>query len=544
MKPWKMSRRCLAPILILALVLAAQAVVGENLLLLKVSPASPRVVDAVAAAGGRVVQELNTCLLVRAKAADLPRLRGAGLACEAVGDPDSDASYFLMHSPLRAPVRGTGSGLVHLRLEEGVWLLVVRDPDFRSRLVQPFRLKALWLDVALPAAARQPAPSRERALRPLQDSDIAPLVAAVSSDRLRADIQSLQDFKTRFASTAECEAAGDFLLRRFQELAGVQAYADPFVFESHYASRNIVAVIPGQTDPGQVVLACAHYDSTSSNRYVAAPGADDNASGTAAILELTRILAGAKFDFTITLLCVSAEEWGLYGSAHYARQARAQGADIIAVVNLDMIAFPGTVKRELDVIGNYNSTWLADRFIAAAAPHVGIRLDKVINSSLTWSDHSSFWDQGYPALCGIEDSINPYYHRTNDTLDKLDLGFALDATRGALAAVADLAQPLSTPAPPSSLRAHSQVSFSLFLSRKTVYLDWHAAAGTIAGYHVYRATEPHGAYARLTGQPIAARAFTDFFLLPDQAYYYVVTAVDSEGRESNYSQEVRDDQDN
>ncbi len=116
--------------------------------------------------------------------------------------------------------------------------------------------------------------------------------------------------------------------------------------------------------------------------------------------------------------------------------------------------------------------------------------------------------------------------------------------QASLAAVADLAQPLSTPAAPSGLRARSQVSAALFASLKTVYLDWQPNPEPVSGYHVYRADLSHGPYLRLTAQPVAAASFTDVFLRPDQAYFYVLTAVDGQGRESNYSEEVRDDENN
>jgi Zn-dependent M28 family amino/carboxypeptidase len=372
---------------------------------------------------------------------------------------------------------------------------------------------------------------------------IPDLVAKVSVQQLRADILALQNFKTRYASTPQCEAAGDFILKHFQKL-GLSAVTDPFSFESDYESKNIVAVIPGKVAPQRMILACAHYDSTSTNPMVSAPGADDNASGTAAILELARILAKEKFNFSIVLLCVSAEEWGLYGSSHYARQASRDSAEIIAVVNLDMIAYPGDGQRVLDIIGNQQSEWLADRFIAIAQPYVGLRLAKVINPSLTWSDHSSFWDQGYAALCGIEDSDSPYYHRTSDTLNTLDLDFTAEVVKASLATVADLAQPLSMPAAPTGLQARSQISASLFSSRKTVYLNWQANQEQVTGYHVFRASQSRGPYLRLTGQPLVQNQFKDPLLLPDQAYFYVLTAVTEQGRESNYSEEVRDDENN
>ncbi|HEX7501835.1 MAG TPA: M28 family metallopeptidase, partial [Acidobacteriota bacterium] len=494
-----------------------------------------------------VVQELRSCLLASAPSPALQRLRAQGLSVTTVADPAAGESFFLLRSALPSPLRAGRDDTRIRLLEEGIWLLRTHDPGFRSRLAQPFRLKALDLSGIFPGpygtAAAALTDEELSGVHSRSGSEIPELVAQVSAAQLRSDILALQGFKTRFASTPQCDAAGAFILQRFRQI-GLAAASDPFTFESFYQGKNILAVIPGSVAPERMVLACAHYDSTSDNRLVFAPGADDNASGTAALLELARILAGEKFNFSIGLLCVSAEEWGLYGSAHYARQARQEGAAIIAVVNLDMIAYPGAEQRVLEVICNGQSEWLADRFIAAGQPFVGLRLAKVIDPYFVWSDHSSFWDQGYAALCGIEDSDNPYYHRTSDTVDTLDLGFAAEAVKASLATVADLAQPLSTPAAPTGLRARSQVSASLFSRRKSVYLDWNASPEALAGYHVYRAVKSHGPYQRLTTQPVARTSFADLLLPADQAYYYVLSAVDGQGRESNFSGEVRDDENN
>ncbi|MCX6554473.1 MAG: M20/M25/M40 family metallo-hydrolase [Candidatus Aminicenantes bacterium] len=525
---------------------AIPAETPERPLLLKIAPPAEEVIRVVVAAGGTVVQDLRSSLLVSVPAAAVSRLRDEGLTFTSVGSPAPGDSYFLVQSKLPSPLLAQPGNIHCLLLEEGVWLLWTDNPDFRGWLIQPFRLKALRLAGGFPgrSAAMPPrtdegaAESRARSVSVIQD-----LVAKVSLERLRTDILALQNFTTRYASTAPCEAAGDFILQRFGQL-GLAAAADPFVFEWHYASRNIVAVIPGKAAPEHMVLVCAHYDSTSNYPLVSAPGADDNASGTAAILEMARILAAEKFNLSIGLLCVSAEEWGLYGSAHYAQEARQQGAEIIAVVNLDMIAYPGSRQRVLDVIGNRQSEWLADRFIAVAQPYVGLRLAKVIDASLTWSDHSSFWDQGYAALCGIEDSDNPYYHSTSDTLETLDLAFATEAVQASLAAVAELAQPVTSLAAPTGLQAQSQISASLFASVKTVFLNWQANPDPVAGYHVFRAEKSGGPYLRLTAQPTTGTSFKDSLLASDRNYFYVLTAVDGQGRESNYSGEVRDDENN
>ncbi len=519
-------------------------------ILLKIAPAGLHELETIAAAGATVVQELRSCLLVSAPPQAVARLQAVGVSSLHVATPLAGESIFLLHSQLPSPLAALVGTIDCRLLEANVWLLRTTNPDFRDWLVQPFRLKALRFSEKASGPGVIPARKSRIAERvadfiPSRGSDLSDLVARVSLERLRADILALQNFQTRYTTTPQCWAAGDFILERFSQL-GLSAEADPFVFEGVHESRNIVSVIPGMRNPEKIVLACAHYDSTSRNPFVWAPGADDNASGTAAILELARILAEEKFDFSIVLLCVSAEEQGLYGSDHYARQARSDGDEIIAVVNLDMIAYPGSKQRELDVIANRQSEWLADRFIAVAQPHVALHLDKVVDASLTWSDHSSFWDQGFAALCGIEDSDNPNYHRDSDTLETLDLFFATEVVQASLAAVAEMAQleSNSAAAVPTGLKAQSQISWSLYHHIKTTYLSWQANLEPIAGYHVYRAEQSHGLYQRLTSQPITVTNFKDPFLDPDRTYFYVLTAVDDQGRQSNFSREVRDNENN
>jgi len=519
-------------------------------LLLKISPAGQHELLVVTEAGATVVQELRSCLLVSAPPQAVAQMQAADVATVLIAAPAQGEFFFLLHSKLPSPLSAQPGDITCQLLEESVWLLRTTNPDFRDWLVQPFRLKALRLSELFSGRARTTsgqfqAENGVAAHLSLRTAIIQDLVAKVSLERLRADILTLQNFQTRYTTTPQCTAAGDFILGRFHQL-GLAAENDPFYFEGSKEGKNIVTVIPGKLTPEKIVLACAHYDSTSNNPLVFAPGADDNASGTAAILELARILAAEEFSFSIVLLCVSGEEQGLYGSDHYARQARRDGAEIIAVVNLDMIAYPGRQQRVLDVIVNRQSEWLADRFIAVAQPYIELRLDKVVDASLTWSDHSSFWDEGYAALCGIEDSENPYYHRTTDTVETLDLDFATEAVQASLATVAELAQLKSNSAAsmPTGLRAQSQVSYSLYNRLKTVFLSWQANTEPIAGYHVYRAEQSHGLYQCLTTQPVSATTFRDPFLDPDKTYFYVLTAVDPQGRQSNYSREVRDDENN
>jgi Zn-dependent M28 family amino/carboxypeptidase len=106
------------------------------------------------------------------------------------------------------------------------------------------------------------------------------------------------------------------------------------------ASNNLIARLPGASRPEEVFIICAHYDSTSQNPYNWAPGADDNASGTAAVLTAARVLANFRFDRTIEFCLFTAEELGLLGSQEYAAECRDAGKKIVGVINLDMLIHP------------------------------------------------------------------------------------------------------------------------------------------------------------------------------------------------------------
>jgi len=300
-----------------------------------------------------------------------------------------------------------------------------------------------------------------------------------------------------------------------------------------------VATLPGRTSPDQIVVVGAHYDSTSNDATHLAPGADDNASGTAVVLELARVLGRYSFDFTIKFVAFSAEEWGLYGSKHFAQDARGAGQKIVAAVNLDMIAYADRLPEDLDLIVNAQSEWLANAFVSAAGAYAPLPTLKVVNASFTRSDHAPFWDQGYSAVCGIEDAnpSNPNYHKPVDTFSTLNMEFATSVTRASLATIAALAQPFAMPQPPSTVTAGTQVVASLFMRAKTAYVSWTPASGA-AAYNVYRGAISRGSYTRVNGTPITGTTFVDRLMPADAVYYYVVTSVDAKGNEGNYSAEA------
>ncbi|MDI6642364.1 MAG: T9SS type A sorting domain-containing protein, partial [Elusimicrobiota bacterium] len=123
---------------------------------------------------------------------------------------------------------------------------------------------------------------------------------------------------------------------------------------------------------------------------------------------------------------------------------------VIAVFNLDMIGYwKSGLPRNLDVITNTKSNWLSNFLYQIATRYSLMTLNITVDDGAWWGDHSSFWDNGFYALHLSEafnwysSDFNPYYHTTNDTVDKLDMNFAVDITKVAFALLSQLANPAS-----------------------------------------------------------------------------------------------------
>jgi Zn-dependent M28 family amino/carboxypeptidase len=207
--------------------------------------------------------------------------------------------------------------------------------------------------------------------------------------------------------------------------------------------RNIEATLPGTTRPQEVVILGAHYDSAED-----APGADDNASGVAGVLELARVFAGQRQSRTIRFIFFPNEEPPSFptanmGSRHYATAARARNDQISAMLSIESIGYYDVEKGSqrypfplnlaypdvgdfIGFVSNLKSRSLLHRAIRAFRAHAALPTQGAAAPSwvpgVWWSDHWSFWREGYLAIM-ITDTApyrNPFYHTTQDTADTLD----------------------------------------------------------------------------------------------------------------------------
>ena len=208
--------------------------------------------------------------------------------------------------------------------------------------------------------------------------------------------------------------------------------------------RNVYGVQLGSVYPNKQYIICAHYDDMPSGST--APGADDNASGTAAVIEAARIFTQYNSEYTIIYALWDEEERGLYGSAYYAQQAALAGDSILGVINMDMIAWDNDNDGvgEIHVRNFANSYSLKDKMLEVNSLYNIADSLNVQNPGTTASDQASFWNNGYGAILLIEEyyggDFNAYYHTTNDLLIHYNQPYYHKMSRLILGTVATLAE--------------------------------------------------------------------------------------------------------
>ncbi|MEV5692383.1 M28 family metallopeptidase [Micromonospora globbae] len=279
------------------------------------------------------------------------------------------------------------------------------------------------------------------------DRELRDLLRAVDQDRIEAIVRRLAAFGTRHTLSAQDDpergigAARDWIYDRMREYAAASGGRMTVELQSYVqqpASRipvptritNVVATLRGETSPNRTYVVTGHYDSRASDVMDAvsdAPGADDDASGVALVMELARLMATRRTAATIVFAAVAGEEQGLYGSAHLAQQLKAAGADVQGMFSDDIVGSstaddgtrdPRTVRLFAEgvptaetpaeantrrSVGGENdspSRQLA-RFVKDVAENgaTGMRVRVIYRRDryLRGSDHISFLEQGWPA---------------------------------------------------------------------------------------------------------------------------------------------------
>lgn len=246
--------------------------------------------------------------------------------------------------------------------------------------------------------------------------EIFDLMALVDTGEFMPTIRHLENYGTRYCQSPQAVEAQNWIKAKFEEYPQLEVELQDFPYGSG-SSDNVIAILPGKTTPNEYVVVGAHYDSFAWGG--SAPGADDNASGTAAVLELARILSPLEFDRSIVFCTFSAEEVGLVGSEYYASHAQTLGMDILGYFNFDMIGYRNANDPiHTDMIAPVSATELVNFYKDIAA--IYLPDFDVFDAQLSGgdSDHTSFNNNGYMGIFPFEDVPNysPYIHTSQDLI--------------------------------------------------------------------------------------------------------------------------------
>ncbi|MBN1827246.1 MAG: M20/M25/M40 family metallo-hydrolase [Candidatus Eisenbacteria bacterium] len=394
-------------------------------------------------AGVPVVRDLGGFLLVVAGPEEAARVKALGIPSVTLDSSTEGKTYFVAGLRDGALVE-TIERRVRVLYFDGGNAVIEASPDEAAAIAERGieLARVFFRPVRLPSEEKPAAAARSRAADPF----IQQMVDSVDIDVFDANVQRMQDFVTRYCTSDSGEAAMHWIKAEYESYGIDSVYIHDF--NASY-NGNVVATIPGKGDPSKIVLIGGHYDSINPSNNNNAPGANDNATGTACAMECARALAGYDFNYTLVFMAFGAEEIGLYGSDGYASMAAARGDDIIAAVAVDMIGYVASGDAmDLDIVDNASSEWIRDLVFQAATDYVpGFSVvDGYIPSGAS-SDHASFWDAGYDAVLFFEDSDNysPYIHSADDVvgLSYNSPALAENSVKLAVATIASIAEPFT-----------------------------------------------------------------------------------------------------
>jgi leucyl aminopeptidase len=277
------------------------------------------------------------------------------------------------------------------------------------------------------------------------DTLITEMLGKVSANSIYSTDYDLQNFTSRHIYTESCFNASIYIHDQFAKNPSLSVSYDSFKYGS-IDVRNVIAVLPGKSNPGSVQYVIgAHYDSTNSGGYDYAPGADDDASGVAVVIEAARILSQYSFERTIVFAAFTAEEEGVVGSSHYAKNASDHGVNIGGMLEFDMVGYDPDSKNIITVDNYDDSVDIYNNLTSLnSAYSIGFTIHETTGGGR--SDHEAFDNYGYPAALCIEDNdhLNPGYHSDADTIDHVNMNFEAKFARLGIAAIADMAGVISS----------------------------------------------------------------------------------------------------
>jgi hypothetical protein len=400
--------------------------------------------------------------------------------------------------------------------------------------------------VVAPLAAGSIAHATSSSVAPVRrqepDEALRALIRQIDADRMRATVERLTQFGTRHTLSSQTDpvrgigAATDWVIEQMQAIAATsngtmtvqrQSFVQPVSSRIPVPAQitNCIATLQGTASPERFYVVTGHLDSrvTDVLDFTSdAPGADDDGSGVAVVLELARLFAGRQFPGTVVFATVAGEEQGLYGSSFMAKQMKAAGADVQGMFSNDIVgasqawdgtapdphtlrlfvegiptaATPAQISLMQSVGGeNDGATHQLARFVVESAPFdltgINVRVIWRRDRYLRGSDHLSFQQQGYPAARFTEPRENfDHEHQNTQVVDGVQFGDLIDfvdfdyMARVAKVNAAALWSLATAPSTPHGVQIHTTPPGTLSGTNLTT-LSWTAnPEADLAGYEV------------------------------------------------------------
>ncbi len=354
--------------------------------------------------------------------------------------------------------------------------------------------------------------------------DYGNLLNQVNADSITWFIQQMENMGTRYVGATNCLQVSNWIKSQFLRFGYSNAELDQF--NAHETSQyNVVATLTGTLAPNKIIVIGGHHDSVvydGNDPLFTAPGADDNASGTAAVLEIARIMKASNYqpECTIKFVTFAAEEIGLYGGRHFAQEAQSQWQDIKIMINHDMIS---------------NSTQTPDNWLIRLLPYEGfegytsfaMEITEDQTSLTTYagslnsagSDSYAFWERGYPAIYYEEHQFSPNYHTITDLVANINPQYVKEVIKASTAVAVTYDQ---TPSLVTGLHINDTGTGNSLLANWSDF----SLESDVVSYKIF--VTPDLAVTPLE-YTTTATSYTIPNLITDQQYYIGVEAFDSDG---------------
>ena len=405
--------------------------------------------------------------------------------------------------------------------------------------------------------AKLPVRNREFPVVTVENPVIREMMNQVNMDSLQTTVQYLQDYQSRIWNSDNAFAASDWIASRMEAL-GLEVEQQPFYAStwlgSGQAAPNVIGIQRGTTYPDVYVVCGSHFDSFSYEAYYGggnAPGADDNATGVASVLESARIMTQYDFEYSIIYCAYGCEEMGLYGSEAYASRCDQQDMQILGYFNNDMNGYlnPGD-PIHIDCIYPNSVAPIGDYYMNVGSVYFPNLQIRHVNFNEGDSDHTSFNNHGYMGIYPFEDyqHYSPNIHTPNDLIGPSVNSFEMSQQycRMNIGCLAEIANPVAGPQVYCNPVEDFQITepywaVAVFGIRITWNAPQEGSSGELVRFDIYRNNEYLASVDKDNTTISGDYLYIDSDVTYEDFYEYYIVAIYNDGCEAISETLIYDD---